>query len=95
MTNGAVSGVKQDAIGQDLVQTDAAASHGNSGGPAITDEAAVIGVLTFISLSPQGGSIVQGFNFLIPARDVRKFVEDTGVRSRPRERLQPRPGPRG
>jgi len=79
VTKGAVSGVKQDKIGQDLVQTDASAAHGNSGGPAITDEATVIGVLTFISLSPQGGSIVQGFNFLIPARDVRKFVEDTGI----------------
>jgi rhodanese-related sulfurtransferase len=79
VTNGAVSGVKPDVLGQDLVQTDAAASHGNSGGPAISDEAAVLGVLTFVSLSPQGGSIVQGFNFLIPARDVRKFVDDTGV----------------
>ena len=79
VTTGAVSGVKPDVIGQDLVQTDAAASHGNSGGPAITDEATVLGVLTVVSLSPQGGSIVQGFNFLIPARDVRKFVDDTGV----------------
>ena len=48
----------------------------------------MIGVLTFVSLSPQGGSIVQGFNFLIPARDVRTFVEDTEVRARPRERVQ-------
>lgn len=79
VTKGSVSSIKQDAIGQDLVQTDAAAAHGNSGGPAITDEATVLGVLTFVSLSPQGGSIVQGFNFLIPARDVRKFVDDTGV----------------
>jgi rhodanese-related sulfurtransferase len=79
VTNGAVSGVKPDVIGQDLVQTDAAASHGNSGGPAITNDATVLGVLTFISLSPTGGSIVQGFNFLIPAGDVRKFVDDTGV----------------
>ncbi len=79
VTQGGVSGVNVDAIGQDLVQTDASASHGNSGGPAITNDATVLGVLTFVSLSPQGGSIVQGFNFLIPARDVRKFVEGTGV----------------
>jgi len=38
-----------------------------------------VGVLTFVSLSPTGGSIVQGFNFLIPARDVRKFLEGTEV----------------
>src|SRR5205823_9412692 len=36
-TNGTVSGFKMDAIGQDLVQTDAPATHGNSGGPAIGD----------------------------------------------------------
>ena len=32
-TNGAVSGFKMDVINQDLIQTDAPAAHGNSGGP--------------------------------------------------------------
>jgi S1-C subfamily serine protease/rhodanese-related sulfurtransferase len=79
VTNGAVSGFPVDAIGQDMIQTDASAAHGNSGGPAIGDDARLIGVLTFVSLS-QGGSIVQGFNFLIPARDVGTFLRDTEVR---------------
>jgi S1-C subfamily serine protease/rhodanese-related sulfurtransferase len=79
VTNGAVSGFKQDAIGQDVVQTDAPAAHGNSGGPAIGEDSALLGVLTFVSIS-QSGAIVQGFNFLIPARDVRKFLEGTPVR---------------
>lgn len=79
VTNGAVSGYKQDAIGQDVIQTDAPAAHGNSGGPAIGDDATVVGVMTFVSLSPGGGSIVQGFNFLIPSRDVLKFLDGTGV----------------
>jgi S1-C subfamily serine protease/rhodanese-related sulfurtransferase len=83
VTNGAVSGFKEDAIGQAMVQTDAAAAHGNSGGPAILDDATVVGVLTFTSLS-SGGSIVQGFNFLIPAKDVRAFLRGTPV-SRPGE----------
>jgi S1-C subfamily serine protease/rhodanese-related sulfurtransferase len=79
VTNGAVSGVdKKDAIGQDLVQTDAPAAHGNSGGPAIGADAAVLGVMTFTTLSAQG-AVVQGFNFLIPARDVLKFLEGTAV----------------
>jgi S1-C subfamily serine protease/rhodanese-related sulfurtransferase len=77
-TNGAVSGIKMDAIGQDLVQTDAPAAHGNSGGPAVGEDSAVLGVLTFVSLSAQG-AVVQGFNFLIPARDVLKFLKDTPV----------------
>ncbi len=78
VTNGTVSGLKEDAIGQDLVQTDAPATFGNSGGPAISDSATVLGVLTFISRS-QDGAIVQGFNFLIPARDVRTFLEGTDI----------------
>ncbi len=79
VTNGAVSGFKQDAIGQDVIQTDAPAAHGNSGGPAIGEDSTVVGVMTFVSLSPQGGALVQGFNFLIPARDVAAFLADTPV----------------
>ncbi len=79
VTGGAVSGFKQDTIGQDVIQTDAPAAHGNSGGPAIMNDATVLGVMTFVSLSPSGGSIVQGFNFLIPAKDVRAFLQDTPV----------------
>src|SRR5262249_28279984 len=78
-TNGAVSGFPLDAIGQDTIQTDAPAAHGNSGGPAVGDDAHLIGVLTFISLG-QGGAVVQGFNFLIPARDVRTFLQGTEVK---------------
>ncbi len=79
VTTGAVSGLKQDAIGQDVIQTDASAAPGNSGGPAIGHGGTVVGVLTFVSLSPSGGSIVQGFNFLIPSRDVKKFLQGTEV----------------
>src|SRR5262245_30494979 len=75
-TNGAVSGFKMDVINQDLIQTDAPAAHGNSGGPAITDDATLVGVMQFVSLSASGAN-VQGFNFLIPARDVGKFLRGT------------------
>ena len=78
-TNGAVSGFKVDVINQDLVQTDAPASHGNSGGPAITDDAMLVGVMQFVSLSASGAT-VQGFNFLIPSKDVGKFLQGTEVK---------------
>jgi len=80
VTNGAVSGIKQDAIGQDFVQTDASAAHGNSGGPGIGDDAGVVGVMVAVTLSPSGGAIVQGFNFLIPAKDVARFLQGTEVK---------------
>ena len=79
VTNGAVSGFKQDTIGQDVVQTDAPAAHGNSGGPAVGDDSRLVGVMTFVSLSPSGGAIVQGFNFLIPSKDVAKFLQGTEI----------------
>lgn len=78
VTNGAVSGFKEDKAGHPMIQTDAPASWGNSGGPAVDDRGAVVGVLTFVSLAPgPEGSIVQGFNFMIPSQAVRNFVQGT------------------
>ena len=80
ITNGAVSGLKEDVSNQPVIQTDAPASWGNSGGPAVTQRGQVMGVLTFVSLAPGAeGSIVQGFNFVIPADAVREFVKGTPV----------------
>jgi S1-C subfamily serine protease/rhodanese-related sulfurtransferase len=74
-TKGQVSGFNTDAIGQDVIQTDASAVHGNSGGPAVDDDGSVVGVMTFVSL--RGAAEIQGFNFLIPAKDVRAFLAGT------------------
>jgi S1-C subfamily serine protease len=81
MTTGAVSGLKRDKANHPFIQTDASAAWGNSGGPAINAKAELIGVLTFVSLAPGAeGSIVQGFNFAIPAETVRNFVADQPVK---------------
>jgi S1-C subfamily serine protease/rhodanese-related sulfurtransferase len=80
ITNGAVSGLKEDVSNQPVIQTDASASFGNSGGPAVSQTGQVLGVLTFVSLAPgPEGALVQGFNFIIPADAVREFVKDTEV----------------
>jgi rhodanese-related sulfurtransferase len=80
VTNGAISGFKQDVQNQAVIQTDAPAAWGNSGGPAVNARGEVIGVLTFVSLAPgAGGGIVQGFNFVIPADAVREFLRGTKV----------------
>jgi S1-C subfamily serine protease len=82
VTNGAVSGFKEDVANQPMIQTDAPASWGNSGGPAVNQRGNVVGVLTFVSLAPgPEGSIVQGFNFVIPSAAVREFLQGTPVRS--------------
>jgi len=78
VTNGAISGFKQDVADNLVIQTDAPAAWGNSGGPAVNLHAEVTGVLTFVSLAPgPEGSIVQGFNFIIPSAAVRDFVQGT------------------
>jgi hypothetical protein len=80
VTSGSVSGFKEDVANNPVIQTDAPAAWGNSGGPAVNHHAEVLGVLTFVSLAPgPEGSIVQGFNFIIPAAAVRDFVRGTDV----------------
>jgi rhodanese-related sulfurtransferase len=80
VTNGAISGFKQDVQNQAVIQTDAPAAWGNSGGPAVNGRGEVVGVLTFVSLAPgAGGSLVQGFNFVIPSDAVREFLRGTKV----------------
>jgi hypothetical protein len=75
VTTGAISGLKQDRANHPFLQTDASAAWGNSGGPAINAKGELVGVLTFVSLAPGAeGSIVQGFNFAIPAQTVKTFV---------------------
>lgn len=81
VTNGAVSAIQADASGNPLIQTDASAAWGNSGGPTVNSRGSVVGVLTFVSLAPGAeGSIVQGFNFVIPSAAVTDFVRDTPVK---------------
>jgi S1-C subfamily serine protease len=78
ITSGAVSGFKQDRANQPVIQTDAPAAEGNSGGPAVNDAGQVVGVLTFVALaSDSRADVVQGFNFVMPAAAVAKFVNGT------------------
>jgi hypothetical protein len=78
VTNGAVSAIQVDASNNPLIQTDAPASFGNSGGPAVNSRGTVLGVLTFVSIAPGAeGNIVQGFNFVIPSAAVADFVRGT------------------
>lgn len=77
VTNGALSGFKQDRSNQPVIQTDAPAAWGNSGAPAVTSKGEVLGVLTFVSMGEGDQGVVQGFNFVIPSTAVREFLRGT------------------
>ena len=72
VTNGHISAVKADFKGTPVIQSDAAITHGNSGGPAFNDNAEVIGIATF-------GPEVAGFNFFVPINTALEFVHQVGV----------------
>lgn len=74
VTNGHVSAIKTDFKGTPVIQSDAAITHGNSGGPAFNDAGEVIGIATF---APQN---VVGFNFFVPVNTAIEFVNQVGVK---------------
>lgn len=81
ITSGHVSSLKTDVRGGSVIQTDAAASWGNSGGPAINSRGEVVGMITFISLTtgPGPAQAIQGFNFLVPVNTVKEFLRAANV----------------
>ena len=63
----------------DFLQTDAAINRGNSGGPLLSADGAVIGV-TSVIFSPNGGSV--GLGFAIPAETVAAVVAEIEAHGR-------------
>ncbi len=77
--NGVTLGLQGDRNYRDMVQTDAAISSGNSGGPLLNANGEVIGVnatiySTATSYGGEAGSI--GLGFAIPVNKVKKIVDD-------------------
>jgi len=72
-TNGHISAIKTSNIGTPLLQSDAAITHGNSGGPVFNQDSEVIGIAT------AGSEAAQGFNFFVPINVAMEFVRQTGV----------------
>jgi len=79
VTSGIVSAVKQMPGGWNVIQTDAAIYHGNSGGPALNANGEVIGISTFGSMDYNTGQTVEGFNFLVPVNIAKEFLKEIGV----------------
>ena len=60
------------------MQTNTAATHGNSGGPGLNDAYEVIGLLTFRG-DVVNNQEVQGFTFLVPSNTVMEYVKAAGA----------------
>ncbi len=59
----------------DMLQTDAAINHGNSGGPLVNLSGQVIGINTAIAgTDPGSGDVAQGIGFAIPSNRVRDIA---------------------
>lgn len=93
VTQGIVSGLHRQlgdgsTSTQDLIQTDAAINHGNSGGPLLDLDGNVIGINTAVvrSGSMVGGDVAEGLGFAIPSNNAKSVVEQllqNGSISRP------------
>jgi serine protease Do len=71
---------------EDLIQTDAAINHGNSGGPLVNLAGEVVGVNTLVVRNTNGGDVAEGLGFAIPvntAQAVAQQIIDKGHFARP------------
>ncbi|HEX5165439.1 MAG TPA: trypsin-like peptidase domain-containing protein [Thermomicrobiales bacterium] len=80
VTRGVVSGVhrrwpKDDTVMEDLIQTDAAINHGNSGGALVTLDGQLIGIMTTVVRGTQSGQQVQGVGFAISSRSFKPLID--------------------
>ncbi|HTR25762.1 MAG TPA: trypsin-like peptidase domain-containing protein [Terriglobales bacterium] len=74
VTSGSISAIKTlAATSAPVLQSDAAITHGNSGGPAFNAQGEVIGIAT------AGSEATQGFNFFVPINTAWEFVRREGV----------------
>lgn len=71
---------KKTDQGSPVIQINAAATHGNSGGPVINEKGEIIGLLTFRG-DTVNGQEVQGFNFSVPVNTVKEFTNQAGAKN--------------
>jgi S1-C subfamily serine protease len=78
INDGKISARKKASSGAPILQTSASATHGNSGGPVLSDANEVIGLLTFRG-DTVNGQEVSGFSFIVPSNTVMEYVKSAGA----------------
>jgi S1-C subfamily serine protease len=78
INDGKISAKKTATSGAPILQTNTAATHGNSGGPVLNDANEVIGLLTFRG-DTVNGQEVSGFSFIVPSNTVMEYVKSAGA----------------
>jgi 2-alkenal reductase len=71
---------------EDLIQTDAAINHGNSGGPLVNLVGEVVGINTLVVRNTNSGDVAEGLGFAIPvntAQAVAQQIIEKGYFARP------------
>jgi serine protease Do len=79
LTQGVLSAKKTLRQGSTVLQTDAAMTHGNSGGPVLDEQGRVVGIATFGSVDPSTGREVAGLNFAVPVSVVNELLSQASV----------------
>lgn len=78
VTVGVVSGLNRSVAGSgqdNLIQTDAAVNHGNSGGPLLNLSGQIVGITTLVVRDTTNGDSAEGLGFAVPASTVTMVVD--------------------
>jgi 2-alkenal reductase len=89
VTSGVISGLERSVVVdesfalEDLIQTDTAINHGNSGGPLVNLQGQVIGINTLIIRGDSySEDVAEGLGFAIPSNTVHLVVEQLIAKGR-------------